>query len=68
MMTYIYFCVFESVEGARPAYSFIDSETFIKENIQDKASFTLRVEDKPYSKEEVAHFMDQYSKANRVNN
>jgi len=61
----IYFVVFESVESAEPAYSFIDAQTFIDENIQDKCSFSKRVEDKIYSLGEVEDLMTEYRKAKR---
>jgi len=60
-----YFVVFESVEGAEPAYSFIDAQTFIDENIQDKCAFSKRVEDKIYSLGEVEDFITEYRKAKR---
>lgn len=62
-MSNIYFVVFESVEGAQPAYSFIDAQTFIDENIQEKCAFSKRVKDKIYSLGEVEDLMSEYRKS-----
>ena len=63
-MAKLYFCVFESVEGAKPAYSFVPEHILEAEKIRDlpTAAVVVEVKNKRYSHDEAVELMKKHYK------